>query len=183
MTLYVWNSTGDLYYYNATNLTGVQNSTTWNVSLDEDNYTWNCFGYDTNSYDWGNANWTLIVDLTPPKWSNNISSPISESNYTGTGYQFNVTWFDYNLTRVWIEHNFTSTFTNYSVNNTGEVYYYNYTDLAVGNYSWKMHANDSSGNLNSTNLFHFYVIKASPVLNLTFNNTIVILAYITRLSI
>ena len=113
----------------------------------------------------GNINSTsttnfTVNDITAPTWSNNNSSPISGSEYINS-HQFNVTWTDnIEVDTVLFEHNFTGTLTNYTTSgNSGSEYYYNYANIAVGNYSWRSYANDSSGNWNLTDQLFYEVIK------------------------
>jgi len=62
LTLYVWNSTG-LYYNNTKSINGKSNQSSWTLSLNEGNYSWNCLAYDNGgNYDWA-ENWTLTVNF------------------------------------------------------------------------------------------------------------------------
>lgn len=113
-----------------------------------------------------------VYDITPPAWSNNISSPISGSEYS-SNHQFNITWTDnIEVDTVLIEHNFSGTLTNYSVSgNSGPEYYYNYGYIATGTYSWRSYANDSSSNWNLTDQFIYEIIQdqSNDQIHLTLN--------------
>ncbi|MEM4366090.1 MAG: hypothetical protein QXN46_00625, partial [Candidatus Woesearchaeota archaeon] len=137
--------------------------------------------------------WTNYSTTTnsPPSWSGvNATFPPSPANYSeNTTYQFNISWFDdWFLDAVLFEHNFTGTFANYSPsgfvgNNTNRTYFYNYGPIAAGNYSWRSHANDTSGAMNSTETFEFVVLKSIPSLNITIlPNTTVIFGTTTNVS-
>ncbi|KYK27375.1 hypothetical protein AYK26_03895 [Euryarchaeota archaeon SM23-78] len=120
-------------------------------------------------------NFTTEADGTPPHYSSIIASPSSPATYSpGATYQFNTTWQDSGwIDKVWIEHNFTGTMQNYTyVPNTSSVYYYNYGNIAAGNYVWRMHANDSAGNQNSTMPWQNYKVnKSASQVNLLLNQT------------
>jgi len=98
-----------------------------------------------------------VQDVQAPAWSNPNASPESPATYgPGQEYHFNVTWTDNDVVdTVIMEHNFTGTLANYTISgNTGNVYFYNYTDIPAGSYVWRQIANDSAGNFNSTHQEH-----------------------------
>jgi|GEM_PF-2581213 len=127
--------------------------------------------YDGLGYSgWGNSTDLTIIDTLPPTWANNKTSPASGSMYSQTAaYRFNVSWIDETqVDSVWIEHDFTGTLTNYSVSgNSNDVYYYDYPGLGAGSYTWRMHGNDTSDNLNHTPIWAYDVEKAIPPMALT----------------
>ncbi|MBN2566460.1 hypothetical protein JXB02_00045 [Candidatus Woesearchaeota archaeon] len=124
---------------------------------------------------WGNVNGTgstgfSVNDATAPTWSGISARPASGVTYApGASYQFNASWMDmYLLGTVWVEHNFTGALDTYAVSgNASDEYYYDYNDLAAGSYIWRMHANDSSGNVNSTPPTAYLVMRRTPLINLT----------------
>ena len=65
ITLFVWNSTGSLYYSNTTLLTDLSNQTNWTVAdITPGNYLWNCLSYDSDANsDWGVQNRSLHANL------------------------------------------------------------------------------------------------------------------------
>ncbi|MEM4322105.1 MAG: hypothetical protein QW308_03370, partial [Candidatus Woesearchaeota archaeon] len=157
-------STGDKYNNSFTipTLTGLYNIT----------YFANDTSGNTNTTT--TTNFTATQDTQAPGWSNNKTFPTSPATYSPTQtYQFNITWTDNTaLDTVLFEHNFTGVAANYSPtgftgNTTNREYFYNYGPLAAGNYYWKSHANDTSGNTNSTATFPYTVNKATPTLNIT----------------
>ncbi|MBN2053005.1 fibronectin type III domain-containing protein [Candidatus Woesearchaeota archaeon] len=124
-------------------------------------------------YAWVVINFS-VRDQTSPYYSNiivNLSSPVTYSP-TAT-YQFNVTWQDNEgINTTWIQHNFTTTMSNYSTTgNASSIYYYNYGNIAAGNYTWRMHANDTATNMNSTPWQTYTINKAASSVNLLLNNT------------
>lgn len=109
------------------------------------------------------------IDVTAPVWSNNKTKPASGVNYSVRDYQFNITWNDnINIDAVRMEHNFTGNFDNYSMSgNKSAEYYYDYGTLGADSYVWRSYANDSAGNMNSTDQFDYIVNKAVTVLSIT----------------
>jgi hypothetical protein len=63
LSVYVWNSSEILYYYNYTNLTGAASGEAWGVqNMGYDAYTWNCLAHDLlNNSAWGSANYTVTI--------------------------------------------------------------------------------------------------------------------------
>ncbi len=142
-----------------------------NSSLSGGSVSWRIYMNDTL----GNLNRTDIMtfniqDLVFPQWSNNLSTPESPQTYNSTrNYQFNTTWTDnVNIQTVRIQHNFTGTMQNYSMSGSdGNVYYYDFTGIPTGTYTWQIIANDTSGNVNQTGFYIYTVNKASSEVNLT----------------
>jgi len=80
ITLYIWNSTGDLVYSNTKLVSGTQNSSKWTVTLPRsDYYEWNCLVYDSDgSSSWATYNFTADFG--------NLTRCRNMSGYTGTFY-------------------------------------------------------------------------------------------------
>ncbi|MBU0757598.1 MAG: PGF-pre-PGF domain-containing protein [Nanoarchaeota archaeon] len=172
------NSSGN-YTSSASNLTEYTLSHNITISNLEDNRT---YYYIVNSTDpSGNSNQSEEYNITieyqdevAPISGNELVYPETGNIYnTSIEYFFNASFTDdVNVTRVWIEHNFTKgAMQNSSVSNQGNEYYYNTTQLAAGHYGWRMYANDSSGNIGSTDSFTYVVEQATPSINLTLNRT------------
>ena len=126
--------------------------------------------FSSSSVTW----WLNVSDTLAPTPSNPTEYPSDPATYvSGQLYQFNVTWVDnYALANVSIEANFSGTLQNYSVLwNNGNFYYYNVTDLKAGVYVWKMIANDTSGNHNSTEQYTYTVQKAATSTQLFLNGS------------
>jgi hypothetical protein len=102
----------------------------------------------------------LLVDNEAPKYYNLSAYPASPAPYVfGQNYTFNVTWIDNGgVANVWI--NFSGTIYPV-VNFGGDIYSFNLSDLAVSRYYYIWFANDSSGNLNQTDLFDYAVPSAN----------------------
>lgn len=176
------------YYSNTTNLWQypIGNNTTSGTTF--------TFIFDTNILADGTYNFTVNVanstlekfnsstNVTinnPPKWSNNISTPSSSQYSPGKFYQFNVTWIDINLSTVLFESNYTlngsasGTLYNYSnASNSSGIFWFNLTDLPVQTFVYRWIANDTSGNLNSTENLNYIIAKNSSFyFNLTLDGT------------
>ncbi len=155
---YSMNGSSKNYYYNLSDL-----------SSGLHNYTLHIIDYTGNLVSSGLQ--VFEVDSTAPFWVN-ISFTPNNSYYSAEKiYQFNVTWNDSNIEYVWIEHNFSHQLENYSVTNLTNIYIYNFSGLAAGNYKWRMHAQDSISNINSTQWDYYTVAKSDPGLMLQINNS------------
>ncbi|MFC1733802.1 hypothetical protein ACFL6I_26175, partial [candidate division KSB1 bacterium] len=120
------------------------------------------------------THWLNVVDYIQPTPSNPTETPADPATYvTGQDYQFNVTWTDnYAMQDVMIEHNFTGTLTNYSTTgNNSNDYYYDYNDLTVGRYIWRMIANDTEGNYNATAQYTYTVQQGTTTTQLYLNGS------------
>ena len=118
ITLYIWNSTGNVYN-NTENRTisGVSNSTTFNtINFGySDNYSWNCLVYDTDSKSkWGDSNFTLFVNVLNPVTTQDFPSNNSWLK-SPTNVNFNCTTEGDLLDSAFLYGNFTGV---YELNNT-----------------------------------------------------------------
>ncbi|MFH0978177.1 MAG: Ig-like domain repeat protein [Candidatus Woesearchaeota archaeon] len=120
---------------------------------------------------------TRQVNITDayPHWSaNKTDYPSTYSKTTQT--KFNVTWADNKgISLARIELNFSGSKVNYTMNRiTGSVTegVYNFSRVfKVGSYQWKGFANDTFNQKNSTPVWRFNIVRATPVLNITINRT------------
>jgi PGF-pre-PGF domain-containing protein len=120
---------------------------------------WNITGFFEGDENYSASSKTYyfnVTDVSPPEWSNNVTSIASGSQYSsGQSYQFNVTWneSESSISVVLIEHNFTGGATphNETVSNESSVYYFSVNDLATGTYVWKEYANNTEDYWNVTN--------------------------------
>jgi len=121
-----------------------------------------------NAFTSNNVSITLS-DTLSPTFSSNTTSPTSNTTYApNQTYWFNVTWGDnIGISKVQIEHNLTGSSTphNETMNNSGSVYYWNFTDLSAGMYVWKVYANDTTNNQNSTIQQTYIIYQATPTIN------------------
>ena len=167
------------YIYNVTNLTFAIKHVIRLASLSSGTiyyYVVNSSDAAGNSNQSMEYNFTTLGDQSPPIYFNISAKPPSPTTFSPTGsYQFNTTWQDNEqVDEVWIEHNFTGSMTNdTAVPNVSSVYYYNYgSNIAAGSYVWKMHANDTIGNQNSSMPWQTYTIyKANSIIELLLNGT------------
>jgi hypothetical protein len=152
MTLNIWNSSGSLNYFNTTNLTGADNSTTWTTTLQENqNYSWNCLTYDDSSLSgWGDTNLTVFIDTLYPTIS--YENPVETSgDYLNRNYvQVNVSASDSRLANITIFLYNSSEDLQQSSTSTSTPYFVNFTSITDGVYYFNSSASDSAGNTNST---------------------------------
>ncbi|MCS7093972.1 MAG: PQQ-binding-like beta-propeller repeat protein [Candidatus Aenigmarchaeota archaeon] len=71
---------------------------------------------------------------------------------------------DKGLSLVQIEHNFRGVLKNESMFDEGEIFAFNVSDLKVGEYMFRIHVIDASGNFNSSEWYRFFISKSPPVL-------------------
>jgi hypothetical protein len=151
-------------------------STFWQ-NASEGSYLWTVECNDSAGNDaFNRSNYTITIDVTPPQWSNIQTYPASNVAYTpGATYQFNVTWNDnFAVNTTFLETNITGVLVNVTPTKVGNVYTYTFADLAAGSYVYRWYANDSANFQNNKNItaqLTFNVVKATAVMNLTFNGT------------
>ncbi|MFA5724628.1 MAG: hypothetical protein WC979_10325, partial [Candidatus Pacearchaeota archaeon] len=92
ITFNFWNSTGDLNLSITKNLTGISNSTTYQMTFNStDTFYWNCEATNNNSRSTSaDNNYTINVDINSPVISLNYPSDNSYLNYK-TNVEFNYT--------------------------------------------------------------------------------------------
>jgi len=113
-----------------------------------------------------------LLDTIAPQLSSNTTSPSSGSKYVkNRTYEFSATWTDrISVDTVLIEHNLTGTLTNYTMAKSGNTYIYNFTDLPVGLYVWRMYANDTNNNnVNKSDQYQYNVSKTDNLVEIFFN--------------
>ncbi|MBU0456662.1 MAG: LamG domain-containing protein [Nanoarchaeota archaeon] len=181
ISLYITNNQNTSFALNqTTSISGTSNSTRWNLSLVNGNYTWNCLAYDNaGQSDWGDSNRTITINYTAPDyypyWSNNQTSIVTTYSST-TQSLFNITWQDdNNVSSVWFESNFSGSATNYSMNliagNTTNGTYNYSTILPAGTHYWKSYANDSANQWNQTDQWSFTIAQITSTCSLAFDQT------------
>ncbi len=170
------NGTGSFTNDSFVIFSGTQNWSNVTKYINETSSTmrWRFYANDTTN----NWNQTSIfqynsVSDTPPQSSNYVEFPTDSPTYsTGAAYQFNTTWTDdVGISFVWMEHNFTGTLTNYTLPNISSVWYYNYSNLAAGYYSWRMYANDTLNVWSSTSQFGYTINQNTENCQVLFNET------------
>jgi hypothetical protein len=173
----LWTNFSGTWAINSTNTSGV-NGVYWfsMANIPDGRYTWAVKACDLNNNCNLSENRTVTIDTSAPLWSSPLVSPTTPATYAaGQSYQFNLTWTDnfMGMRTVLMQHNFTGTeLVNYTIaGNLTSSYYYNYANLAVGTYTWRMIANDSLGNTNQSTLTTYTVNKAASGVNVTLNGT------------
>ncbi|MBR9704392.1 hypothetical protein GOV12_03200 [Candidatus Pacearchaeota archaeon] len=118
VTLYIWNSTGNVTYSETKTLTTSGSKTFSYTFTYDDNYYWNCKVYDnSNQFDHAPVDYSLIIDSLAPEIE--IGYPINDSNY---GYNnFSISYFlnEANPDSCWWTNN--SGATNHSLDSCGSV--------------------------------------------------------------
>src|SRR3989344_2707926 len=167
VSLYITNSTnGNLSLNESANLTGAANSTSWNLTLGEGTYTWNCYAYDSiGNLNNGSAR-TIYLDSIAPIIS--IFSPSNNSNSSNSGLDITYTYSDGGvISSCWYSNDSMSI--NYTLSNCANIT----TPIwSEGTHNLRVWINDTAGNINSTTL-SFYIDSLAPALNITspVNNT------------
>lgn len=184
----VWGEDGttynnlDLIVGNGTNnfTTGAdRNDTVEHIFLrNANNGTWNIYVNGTSVSGsqkfFVASDMSIFSDAYSPKWSANTSNPTSPANYIKNGnYSFNITWTDdVAVDEAVFEWNGTNySYKKGNVSKYGSVFSANLADLAVGNYSFKWYANDTSGKWNSSDSWNYSVARAAPNIAILLNNS------------
>jgi len=108
----------------------------------------------------------VIEDTVPPQFSNFSQSEVKFGEDQSVSVKVND---NIGVERAWIETLFSDGL-NHSATALGNgVYGYNISGLAIGNYSYVWHANDSSGNQNSSDVKTLSVIKGNNPIRLYLN--------------
>jgi len=137
------------------------------------------FHNETQNFTSQNITSFIIIDGTPPVFSDNKTYPNSSAPY-GLTCQFNITIFDEtNISSVILEWNDTASIANYTVStfsgsgsrNSTREYYYSLSNLSVGNHTYRWLANDSMNNTNSSQNFSYSIIRAASLSRLFLNGT------------
>jgi hypothetical protein len=136
---------------------------------------WRIYANDTE----GQQNQTddmdfMVSDSEYPEWSANNTSPPSGVTYSpGASYQFNITWTDNaGISDVVLEFDGDNyTYLNSEIIGVGNEYYRAFTDLSCGNHNYRWYANDTSGNMNSTDSLVYVIQKAGTSINLLLNES------------
>ncbi len=134
----------------------------------------------TGSFETWYVNVTEAPDETNPGVSSLTENPSDPAVYSeGTIYEFNATITDNRVVdTVIIDFNGT----NYTaVNLTGNIYNLTLTGLSVGTYNYRWYANDTSGNINSTENGSYTIDQGTPSISLSItpSNTVTYLTETT----
>ncbi|MBU0907372.1 MAG: hypothetical protein KKE05_04425, partial [Nanoarchaeota archaeon] len=161
ITLYIWNSTGDLNYTNTTSLSGTFNSTNWTSVFSDGRYYWDCFGEDAFSNSAWNSqgNYTFLLDTITPVIA--LISP--ENNYventtTMINFTYNVT--DTNSVNCSLILDGAVVSTNLSVNVSGGNNTF-VSSASAGVHNWSINCIDFVGNTGNSSLWTLNVTTPS----------------------
>ena len=144
------------------------------LSLPDGSFIWNVLCVDLSArYSFGDNNRSVMIDTTPPKYSDIALGPESPTVYSDVQtYEFNITWTDnFAVDTVLFEHNFSGSQINETVEGLNNVYSFSVQGINTGQYSYRWHANDTLNNKNKTNTYFFVVNKDNATLNLYLNSS------------
>ncbi|MBI2629726.1 S8 family serine peptidase [Candidatus Pacearchaeota archaeon] len=173
ITLLVYNSSGAVNYTNTSNISGEYNSSSWNVTLDYQNYLWNCYSCDrNNNCSYSGRNFSLIINLLGVELIspvNNTHTNIAGRNFscnttTQNGELTNMTFYIWNSSSLFYQENKTI---SGIFNETAFNFTFSYSD----SYSWNCRAfNNNSFNSSGQANFSFVYDNSSPALNVSLIN-------------
>lgn len=108
----------------------------------------------------------VIEDTTPPQFSNfsQYESKFGEDQSVSVRVNDNI-----GVESVWVETIFSDGLNHSAISLGNGFYSYNISGLAIGNYSYIWHANDSSGNQNSSDIRTISVVRGNNPLRLYLN--------------
>ncbi|MBT4165683.1 S8 family serine peptidase [archaeon] len=163
-SFYLWNSSG-LYYNESKDVSGISNSSVFNYSFSvEDDYSWNCLGFNNNSEsDWGNNNFSVGYDVSDVNVSlNGPSDGVSySSNSQSVVFYYNVS--DNNeVANCSLVVGGVVSSSNLTIDKSSS----NLTfvqSFVPGTYNWNINCSDDAGNVGNSSSRSFTVIAvASP---------------------
>ncbi len=136
-------------------------------------YNYTLFYAETQNYTSGKITRFLTItpppDTKPPQWFNNITNPLSPTQYApGKNYNFNITWKDdVAINTVNFYYNYQGSWNSFNVlTRTGTaqdaVYYTTLSDLPAGTTFYYWQAFDTAGNANVTPQMSYVVEKTQP---------------------
>jgi len=139
ITLKIWDSLGNIYY-NYTNLTsGMFSEITFNTTLNDGNYKWNCLAYDyNNNFAYASSNFSLYngnisVSLNSPL--NNYFTNQNQTNFACLSQTTNI----FKLTNVtfmlWNSSSLVNS-SNLSISGTSNLTTFQYNFTLERNYTW-----------------------------------------------
>ena len=159
VSFYLWNSSGYLISNISQNISGTENSTSFNYSnLVDGNYSWTCVSYDNyNNYSYGSSNYSFVLDVTNPIIS--LVSPANSNSYTDAqtiSFSYNVN--ELNIANCSLILNGASVLTSSSIDKSNTNSFS--SSLSVGSYTWKIRCYDLASNFADSESRSFE-IKAS----------------------
>ena len=166
ISLYLTNATNQSFALNQTSsLSGVSDEKTWNLSLGNGNYTWNCLAEDfAGRLNWSINNYSLLVNATPDTDTDGLpdySDPLlyNESNVTSSG-----------LTRLNIS--IGGNRTNETFSGKEDIFFYDDTELMV-NFSYNFSVTDLDlSNVSIIKDTNYLIINLSGQLQSNYNKTV-----------
>jgi len=167
ITLYVWNSTNKVVYNETKNISGIFNSSEFNVTnLNSDNYKWNCLAFDSKSNSsFASTNFSfniknILLSLDYPinsSYTNKNQTFNCSSETVSARFLKNITFYLWNSTNSLI-YNKTNNFSG-NINSSSFDYNFTYED----SYLWNCIAfNNNSENYSSSSNYSLVYDLTSP---------------------
>jgi len=148
VTFYLWNSTGNLTGNETKNISGTENSSTFNYTFqNEGAYSWNCLGANngTNS-SWGENNFSIIYDTSPP-----LISGVGVSEISTRGARINWTTNESSNSSVSINGGSWDNFSDYVLNHSIKI-----SGLSASTtYNYHVTSCDKAENCNNSAEYNF----------------------------
>ncbi|MFH1066077.1 MAG: PGF-pre-PGF domain-containing protein, partial [Nanoarchaeota archaeon] len=142
ITLYA-NFNGSWLANSTANITGTDNSSSWQMNISEGSYEWNCYACNTERCDFALSNSSFAIDLTSP-----VLSGLSYTAVIELGDEQSIS---VNVTNIHLySANISFSGSNYTMSNTSSNFSYSYTPLNNGTINFTIYAFDAAGNMNST---------------------------------
>ena len=152
VTLFVWNSTGDIIYNLTNNISGTTNSSSFQYNFSEaEELKWNCLIYtNISTSSFSSSNFTITYDTTNPNITL-LNPSNSDSSNTGTStviFEYNVSESNIDDCSLIINGEVDQTASDVSVSEAN-----NFSkSLASGSYNWNINCTDLANNLESSGI-------------------------------
>ncbi|KKK91896.1 hypothetical protein LCGC14_2708350, partial [marine sediment metagenome] len=175
ITLYIWNSTGDVFNQTTVNMSGLSNSSSLSINFTyDDTFTWNCFAFNNLSEgEWASSNYTVYSSITSPAINLNAPGDDSWLDYTqNIFFMFTATDPD-GLDTCQLWHNTTGTWhKNYTwIGPTSGVMDWVILDLTDSKFKWNVWCKDSLNNEGwALNNFTLKIDETNPEVTITTTN-------------
>ncbi len=160
VTFYLWNASNTSIYNLTKNISGTNNSTTFNYTFEnEGNFYWNCLGEINNSNtSWSEKNFSIVYDTKAPSLNLTLLPSDTTSNSVEKIFGFNIS--NDALAKCELIINGKVSLTNSSLNNSTEQFFKE--KFTPNKYTWNINCSDLAGNINSSSTQSF-IIKSIPL--------------------
>lgn len=125
------------------NITGSENSSSWQVNIPEGGFEWNCYACNNERCNFASSNHSLIIDTTLPEFTWLSYTAVIE---LGDEQSISIDVNDTYLREV----NISYSGANYSMDNSSSNFSYSFIPETNGTIDFAIYMTDYAGNLNST---------------------------------